>query len=286
MIQSLFGPLRRTWVFEGEARFSVCVRIVVNDDAMRVAMLEKNGDRGWFALDGDRARRFDGSPFEGARLGSHEIQWSAADLRAPVRPSKIVCIGRNYAAHAKELGNEPPKEPLLFLKAPSSIAGPGDAIVLPKESERVEHEAELGVVIGRRGRRIAREQALDAVYGYTCVCDVTARDLQKKDGQWTRAKGFDTFCPVGPWIETELNPADLSVRCLVDGVEKQSGRTSQMIFDIPTLISYVSAVMTLEPGDLLVTGTPEGVGPLAPGNRLVVAIEGIGELSVGVVGSS
>jgi 2-keto-4-pentenoate hydratase/2-oxohepta-3-ene-1,7-dioic acid hydratase in catechol pathway len=252
---------------------------------MRVAMLEKNGDRGWFALDGDRARRFDGSPFEGARPGSIEIAWSPADLRAPVRPSKIVCIGRNYAAHAKELGNEPPKEPLLFLKAPSSIIGPGGAVVLPKESERVDHEAELGVVIGDRIRRISREHAMKAVFGYTCVCDVTARDLQKKDGQWSRAKGFDTFCPVGPWIETELDPSDLAVGCTVDGEVRQSGRTSQMIFDIPTLIAYASAAMTLEPGDLLVTGTPEGVGPLAAGNRLVVSIEGIGELAVGVVGT-
>lgn len=253
---------------------------------MRVAVLEKNGDKGWFALDGDRARRFDGSPFEGGRLGSIEIAWSPADLRAPVRPSKIVCIGRNYAAHAKELGNEVPKEPLLFIKPPSSIVGPGGAIVLPKESERVEHEAELGVVIGQRVRRVAREQALAAVYGYTCVCDVTARDLQKKDVQFTRAKGFDTFCPVGPWIETELDPSDLSVKCIIDGVEKQHGRTSQMIFDVPTLIAYVSSVMTLEPGDLLVTGTPEGVGPLAAGNHVIVAVEGIGELGIGVVGSS
>ena len=253
---------------------------------MRVAVLEKNGDKGWFALEGDRARRFDGSPFEGARLGSIEIPWSAADLRAPVRPSKIVCVGRNYAAHAKELGNDVPKEPLLFFKPPSSVIGPGGAVVLPKESERVEHEAELGVVIGRRIRRVAREHAMTAVYGYTCVCDVTARDLQKKDGQWTRAKGFDTFCPVGPWIETELDPADLAVKCVVDGAERQSGRTSQMIFDIATLISYVSAAMTLEPGDLVVTGTPEGVGPLAPGNKVVVSVEGIGELGFGVVGGT
>jgi 2-keto-4-pentenoate hydratase/2-oxohepta-3-ene-1,7-dioic acid hydratase in catechol pathway len=255
---------------------------------MRVAVLEKNGDKGWFALDADtsRARRFDGAPWDGARLGSIEIPWSSADLRAPVRPSKVVCIGRNYVAHAKELGNEPPKEPLLFLKAPSSVIGPGEAIVLPKESERVEHEAELGVVIGRRVRKVAREQALEAVYGYTCVCDVTARDLQKKDGQWTRAKGFDTFCPVGPWIETELDPKDLSVKCIVDGAERQSGRTSQMIFDVATLIAYASSVMTLEPGDLLVTGTPEGVGPLQPGNKVTIAIEGIGELGIGVIGSS
>ena len=252
---------------------------------MRVAVLEKNGDKGWFALDGDRARRFDGSPFEGARLGSIEIAWSSADLRAPVRPSKIVCVGRNYAAHAKELGNEVPKEPLLFFKPPSSVVGPGGAVVLPKESERVEHEAELGVVIGRRVRRVAREQAMAAVYGYTCVCDVTARDLQKRDGQWTRAKGFDTFCPVGPWIETELDPSDLAVTCTVDGAVRQSGRTSQMIFDVASLVAYVSAAMTLEPGDLLVTGTPEGVGPLEPGNKLIVSVEGIGELGVGVVGT-
>ena len=253
---------------------------------MRVAMLEKNGDRAWFALDGDRARRFDGSPFEGARLGSIEITWSPADLRAPVRPSKIVCVGRNYAGHAKELGNEVPKEPLLFLKAPSSVIGPGGAIVLPKESERVEHEAELGIVIGRRVKRASREEALGSVYGYTCVNDVTARDLQKRDGQWSRAKGFDTFCPVGPWIETELDPKDLRVQCIVDGKTTQDGRTSQMVFDPAFLVSYVSSIMTLEPGDLIATGTPEGVGPIAPGNLVTVAIENLGELSVGVVANA
>ena len=253
---------------------------------MRVAVLEKNGDRGWFALEGDRARRFDGDPFAGARLGSIEIAWSSADLRAPVRPSKIVCVGRNYAAHAKELGNEVPAEPLLFLKPPSSIIGPGEAVVVPKESERVEHEAELGVVIGRRVRRVAREQAMSVVYGYTCACDVTARDIQKREVQFTRAKSFDTFCPVGPWIETDLDPSDLAVRCTVDGAVRQDGRTKQMIFDIPTLIAFASSVMTLEPGDILLTGTPSGVGPLVAGNRAVIAIEGIGELGVGVVGSS
>lgn len=253
---------------------------------MRVAVLEKNGDKGWFALDGDRARRFGGAPFEGARLGSIEITWSPADLRTPVRPSKIVCVGRNYAAHAKELGHEVPQEPLLFFKPPSSITGPGGAVVLPKESGRVEHEAELGIVIGRRVRRVAREQAMAAVYGYTCVCDVTARDLQKKDGQWTRAKGFDTFCPVGPWIETALDPSDLEVKCVVDGEVRQLGRTSQMIFDVAALISYVSAVMTLEPGDLVVTGTPSGVGPLAPGNKVAVSVEGVGELAFGVIGGA
>lgn len=252
---------------------------------MRIARLEQqNGHRGWFALEGDRARLFDGSPFDGGKPTSTEVVWSTADLRAPVAPSKIICVGRNYAAHAKELGNEVPKEPLLFFKPPSSVIGPGGAVVLPPESERVEHESELGVVIGQRIRRGDRERAKAAIYGYTCVCDVTARDLQKKDGQWARAKGFDTFCPVGPWIETELDPTDIAVSCHVDEALRQSGRTSQMIFDIPTLIAHISAAMTLEPGDLVVTGTPEGVGPLAAGNRVVVAVEGIGELAFGVVG--
>jgi 2-keto-4-pentenoate hydratase/2-oxohepta-3-ene-1,7-dioic acid hydratase in catechol pathway len=250
---------------------------------VRIAVLEKDGRRSWYALEGDRARRFDASPFEGGVVSGEPSPWTEAELRAPVRPTKIVCIGRNYAAHAKELGNEVPAEPLMFFKPPSSIIGPGEAVVLRAESEKVEHEAELGVVIGKRASRITRDEVSGVVFGYTCVCDVTARDLQKKDGQWSRAKGFDTFCPVGPWIETDLDATDLSVRCIVDGVVRQDGRTSQMMFDVPALISYVSRAFTLEPGDLVVTGTPEGVGPLVAGNRLTVAIERIGELTVNVV---
>jgi 2-keto-4-pentenoate hydratase/2-oxohepta-3-ene-1,7-dioic acid hydratase in catechol pathway len=250
---------------------------------MRIAMLEKDGRRSWYALEGARARRFAGSPFEGGTVEGDLVPWVEAELRAPVRPSKIVCIGRNYAAHAKELGNEVPKEPLMFFKPPSSIIGPAESVVLRAESEKVEHEGELGVVIGKRASRVSRDDALSYVFGYTCVNDVTARDLQKKDGQWSRAKGFDTFCPVGPWIETDLDPRDLLVQCLVDGVVRQEGRTSQMMFDVPTLIAYVSRAFTLEPGDLIATGTPEGVGPLAPGNRVTVAIEKLGELTVGVV---
>ena len=249
---------------------------------MRIARLEKDGRTGWYALEGARARRFAGSPFEGGVAESDLVPWTDAELRAPVRPSKIVCIGRNYAAHAKELGNEVPAEPLMFLKPPSAIIGPGESVVLRAESEKVEHEAELGVVIGKRASRVTRGEALSYVFGYTCVNDVTARDLQKKDGQWSRAKGFDTFCPVGPWIETDLDPSDLSVRCLVDGALKQDGRTSQMMFDVPALIAYISRAFTLEPGDLIATGTPEGISPLAPGNRVTVAIEKIGELTVGV----
>jgi len=257
---------------------------------MRIAVLERNGLRSWYALEGTNARRFTASPFEGGVLETapgadreKELSpWTENELRAPVRPSKIVCVGRNYAAHAKELGNEVPAEPLLFFKPPSSIIGPGESVVLRAESDKVEHEAELGVVIGKRATRVSREDALGYVFGYTCVNDVTARDLQKKDGQWARAKGFDTFCPVGPWIETDLDPSDLRVQCLVDGAVRQDGRTSQMMFDVATLIAYVSRVFTLEPGDLIATGTPEGVGPLAAGNRVTVAIEKLGELTVSV----
>jgi 2-keto-4-pentenoate hydratase/2-oxohepta-3-ene-1,7-dioic acid hydratase in catechol pathway len=249
---------------------------------MRIARLEKDGQEAFYALEGDAARRFAGSPFQGAQPLGAPIAWSAADLRAPVTPSKIICVGRNYAAHAKELGNEVPKEPLLFWKPPSSVIGPGGVVELPPESERVEHEGELVVVIGKRVRRVPRERAMEAVFGYTCACDVTARDLQKKDGQWTRAKGFDTFCPIGPWIETSLDPKDVRVQCLVDGAVRQDGRTSAMIFDVATVVAYASNAFTLEPGDVILTGTPDGVGPLAAGNTLTVAVEGIGELVVSV----
>ena len=249
---------------------------------MRIAVLEKDGRRSWYALEGGRARRFTSSPFDGGTVEGDLVSWTEAELRAPVQPSKIVCIGRNYAAHAKEMGNEVPKEPLMFFKPPSSIIGPGETVILRTESEKVEHEGELAVVIGKRCARVTREEALSYVLGYTCANDVTARDLQKKDGQWSRAKGFDTFCPVGPWIETDLDPSDLSIQCSVDGLIRQDGRTSMMMFDVPSLIAYVSRAFTLEPGDLILTGTPEGVGPLTPGNKVTVTIEKIGELTVSV----
>jgi 2-keto-4-pentenoate hydratase/2-oxohepta-3-ene-1,7-dioic acid hydratase in catechol pathway len=251
-------------------------------DEMRIARLEKNGDEAFYALEDGVARRFSGAPWGGAAPDGPPVPFSPAELRAPVRPSKIICVGRNYAAHAKELGHDVPKEPLLFLKPPSSVIGPGGVVELPPESERVEHEAELTVVIGKRVRRVPREDAMAAVFGYTCACDVTARDLQKKDGQWSRAKGFDTFCPVGPWIETALDPRDIQVKCVVDGAVRQDGRTSAMIFDVATVIAYASNAFTLEPGDLILTGTPEGVGPLVAGSAMTVSIEGIGELSVRV----
>ncbi|MCE7891826.1 MAG: fumarylacetoacetate hydrolase family protein [Myxococcales bacterium] len=201
---------------------------------------------------------------------------------SPAAPTKIVCVGRNYGAHARELGNEVPKEPLLFMKPPSSLLAPDGTVFLPPESERVEHEAELAVVIGTQGRRIPVARALDHVFGYTIACDVTARDLQKKDGQWTRAKGFDGFCPLGPEVVQGVDPGALGVRLRVNGQARQDGNTRDMVFDVATLVAHVSNVMTLEPGDLILTGTPEGVGPLVAGDRVEVEIDGIGVLRFGV----
>jgi 2-keto-4-pentenoate hydratase/2-oxohepta-3-ene-1,7-dioic acid hydratase in catechol pathway len=189
------------------------------------------------------------------------------------RPSKIVCVGRNYAAHARELGNEVPARPLIFLKPPSSIIGPGDPIVRPPESARVEHEAEIGVVLGRRCRHVAVADALAYVAGYRALNDVTARDLQRSDGQWTRAKGFDTFCPIGPLATADVaDPAELEVTCRVDGRLRQHGRAGDMTFPIPFLVHVISGIMTLEPGDIIATGTPDGVGPLEVGNEVVVEV--------------
>jgi len=200
-----------------------------------------------------------------------------------VTPSKVVAIGRNYAAHAAELGNDVPERPLIFLKAPSSIVGPGESILLPPDSGRVEHEAELAVVIGRRCRHVHPRDALSYVAGYTVLNDVTARDLQRADGQFARAKGFDTFCPIGPWVETSPDPSNLRVWCTVrraggEPEQRQDGRTPQMVFDVPTLVAAVSRVMSLEPGDVIATGTPEGVGLLRDGDEVVVGVDGIGAL--------
>jgi 2-keto-4-pentenoate hydratase/2-oxohepta-3-ene-1,7-dioic acid hydratase in catechol pathway len=230
-------------------------------------------------LDGDSVRRISGAPWSEWSATGHSFALSAVCLAAPVVPNKIVCVGRNYAAHAAELGNDVPKEPLIFLKPPTSIVGSSQAIVLTKYSQRVEHEGELGLVIGRRCSHLSdHDNALNYVLGYTCVNDVTARDLQKSDVQFTRAKGFDTFCPVGPHIETELLPDDLLVETLVNGNLRQSGRTSLMVFPPAFLVRWISRMMTLEPGDLIATGTPAGVGPLTGGDVVEVRIAGIGVL--------
>jgi 2-keto-4-pentenoate hydratase/2-oxohepta-3-ene-1,7-dioic acid hydratase in catechol pathway len=200
------------------------------------------------------------------------------------RPGKIVCVGRNYVEHAAELGNVVPERPLLFLKPPSAVIPDGEPIVLPLESQRVEHEGEIGLILGARLRHAREEDVFDAVAGITCVNDVTARDLQKTDGQWTRAKGFDTFCPVGPRVVPlgEL-VEELEVLCRVNGAQRQSGRAADMAFGIPRLLAYISAVMTLEPGDLVATGTPAGVGPLEAGDVVEVEIPGVGVLANPVV---
>ena len=226
-------------------------------------------------------------PFEEIRYTGK--RWALPDVRllAPIFSSKVVCVGRNYVEHAAELGNEVPKEPLIFLKPSTSVIGPNDAIRLPPQSRQVEHEAELAVVIGvgpGPARRLDRAAAEKVIFGYTCANDVTARDLQKKDGQWTRAKGFDSFCPLGPWIVTGLDVSDLEVRCEVGppgavAEVRQLGRTKDMVFDVATLVSYVSHVMTLLPGDVILTGTPAGVGPLAAGDAVTVRVEGVGDLT-------
>jgi 2-keto-4-pentenoate hydratase/2-oxohepta-3-ene-1,7-dioic acid hydratase in catechol pathway len=206
---------------------------------------------------------------------------SATDLLPPVTPSKIVCVGRNYREHAQELGNEVPAEPLLFFKPPSSLLRPGGTILLPAASTHVDHEGELALVIGARASNLQPDADLRSVIrGYTLANDVTARDLQKKDGQWTRAKGFDTFCPVGPWISNEVDPASgLIIEARVNGELRQCGSTADFIFSIPQLLAYITAAITLEPGDLVLTGTPSGVGPLAPGDRVDVSITGLGTLT-------
>jgi 2-keto-4-pentenoate hydratase/2-oxohepta-3-ene-1,7-dioic acid hydratase in catechol pathway len=196
-----------------------------------------------------------------------------------VQPSKIICVGRNYVAHAKELGNEVPKQPMLFFKPPSALIGPGESINLPPESRQVEFESEIGVVIGTRMRNADQDEAERGIDGFTCVNDVTARDLQKTDGQWGRAKGFDTFCPVGPTVGKNLDWRALEIIGRVNGTERQRGRAADMVFSIPALVSYISGIMTLEPGDLIATGTPAGVGPLVDGDIVEVEIPGVGVLS-------
>jgi 2-keto-4-pentenoate hydratase/2-oxohepta-3-ene-1,7-dioic acid hydratase in catechol pathway len=223
-------------------------------------------------------------PFAPHQPTGETVPLEGLELLAPVIPSKIVCVGRNYADHASEMGNDVPAEPLLFLKPATSVIGPGQPIVHPGDlSDEVHHEAELAVVIGRVLSRVTPEQARLGIYGFTAANDVTARDLQRGDGQWTRAKGFDTFCPLGPAIATDIDPHDVRVRCLVDGEVRQDGSTRDLVFDVPTLVSYISQVMTLLPTDVVLTGTPAGVGPLRPGQTVRVEIDGIGVLENPVV---
>lgn len=249
---------------------------------VRIVRYAANNGPQWGVLAEDGLiRALRGDPYGRWEPGPEVGKLAATPLLAPVAPSKILCVGRNYPAHAAEHNAEVPPEPLLFFKPPSAVIGPEAPILLPPQSQQVEYEAEMAVVIGRRCRNVQPEEAWAYVWGVTCANDVTARDLQRRDGQWTRAKGFDTFCPVGPWVVTGLSAADvadLEVVCRVNGEVRQRGRTSEMVFSPAHLIAYASAAMTLEPGDLFLTGTPAGVGPLHPGDVVEVEIEGIGVL--------
>jgi 2-keto-4-pentenoate hydratase/2-oxohepta-3-ene-1,7-dioic acid hydratase in catechol pathway len=239
----------------------------------------------WGVLEGDRrVLKASGTPFVDLEPTGEVGSLDDVKLLAPVVPTKIICVGRNYREHAAELGNPVPEEPLLFLKPPSAIVGPGADVVYPALSRRVDYEAELVVVIGRTAHRVSRADAWSVVGGYTCGNDVTARDIQKSDGQWTRGKGFQTFCPLGPWVETDFDPSDVRVVSTVNDETRQDGRTRDMIFDIPFLIEYTSRFTRLEPGDVIMTGTPEGVGPVEVGDTMTVHVTGLGSLTNKVVG--
>lgn len=230
-------------------------------------------------IEGENVVEISGVPWGQWSRGSHSSRLSDVRLLAPVEPSKIVCVGRNYAAHAAEMGNEVPKEPLIFLKPPSSIIGPEEPIILTKYSQSVEHEGELALVIGRRCVRLSdAEDALSYLLGYTCLNDVSARDIQKSDVQFTRGKGFDTFCPIGPHIETVLDPTNVLVETYVNGARRQSGATSLMIYPSAFLVRWISRMMTLLPGDVIATGTPAGVGPIVAGDTVEVRVAGVGVL--------
>jgi 2-keto-4-pentenoate hydratase/2-oxohepta-3-ene-1,7-dioic acid hydratase in catechol pathway len=255
------------------ARFSV-------GDRVAFGVVEEAGVG---SIDGPLVAPIPGHPF--GPIEPSDVRVPLADVRllAPVLPSKVIGVGRNYADHAQELGNEVPAEPMLFLKPSTSVIGPSDGIVYPRQSSDVQHEAELAVVIGRLCREVPRERVADVVLGYTCGNDVTARDLQKTDGQWARAKGFDSFCPLGPWIETDLEPSDVAITCTVGEELRQAGRTKQMVHDVAALVSYISEAFTLLPGDVILTGTPAGVAQLSVGDEVAVSVEGIGTLTNRVV---
>ena len=243
-----------------------------------IRYIREDGLPQWGWILEDQVGMVHGDLFNQYQRAEAALPLESTRLLASVTPSKIICVGRNYDAHAQEFGNELPEIPLLFFKPPSSIIGPGEAILLPPQSERVEHEAELAVVIGRRGRSITTDEAKDYIFGYTVANDVTARDLQRSDLLWTRAKGFDTFCPVGPWIETDFDPADALVTCHVNGEMRQMASTRDMAFTVRQLIAFASSIMTLEPGDLILTGTPAGVSQVFSGDLIEVKIDGIGTL--------
>lgn len=243
---------------------------------IRYRMGEDTPRFGW--LHQNQVGMIEGDPFGNFRRLEATIPLENVRILAPIQPSKIICVGHNYVSHAKEHQVEVPEYPLIFLKPSTTIINPGDLIVLPPQSQQVEHEAELAVIIGKSARWIPPEEATSVIFGYTIANDVTARDLQKRDGQWTRSKGFDTFCPLGPWVETEFDPADSMITCYVNDDMRQMASTRDMVFSIRQLIAFITSIMTLLPGDIILTGTPAGVGPLFPGDIVKITIEGLGTL--------
>ena len=242
---------------------------------------EIEGRRVYGRVDGDSVIILSGPFWRDHEETGETVAREKVQLLCPVEPTKIVCVGLNYHKHVaqSQSATEAPKSPVLFMKPPSSLIGPGDAIIYPDNCDRVDYEAELAVVIGRRGHKIPPDEVEKHVFGYTCLNDVTARHIQKSDGQWTRGKGFDTFCPVGPHIVAGIDASDLKVEAYLNGTQKQSGRTSEMIFPIPDLISFISGIMTLEPGDVISTGTPEGIDPMQLGDTIEIRVEKIGSLT-------
>ena len=250
----------------------------VHDGEVAFGVVEAGGGEPDGEEPGLHVAEIAGHPFGTVTFTGVRHPLDGVKLLAPVLPSKVVAIGKNYAAHASEMGGEVPEQPLIFLKPSTAVTGSGDNIAYPPSSQRVDYEGELAIVIGRLCRDVPEERAAEVVFGYTCANDVTARDQQKTDGQWSRAKGYDSFCPLGPWIETDLDIADLQVTTTLNGELKQDGRTSSIVHKLPKLIAYITSCMTLLPGDVILTGTPEGVGPMSIGDEVAVEIEGIGRL--------
>ncbi len=250
---------------------------------MRIARFSIGDEVDFGVVEGDEVAPITGHPFAPFTFTGYRYALAEVRLLAPILPSKVVAIGRNYAEHAAEMGGQVTSEPMIFLKPSTAVVGTGDAIAYPASSQRVDFEGELAVVMGRISRDVPAAQALEMVLGYTCANDVTARDQQQTDGQWSRAKGYDTFCPLGPWIETQLDPGDLGIVTTVNGETRQDARTSQLVTPVPELIEYITRVMTLLPGDVILTGTPAGVGPVAVDDTIEITIEGIGALSNRVV---
>ena len=252
---------------------------------MKLARFQTDGKVLSGRVEGDSIVEMAGPGLSGCAAAGRSHPLASVKLLAPAVPSKVVCVGLNYLDHAREFGKKVPEDPCLFIKPDTSVIGPDDAIVCPKMSRRVDYEAELGIVIGRTLHDASPAEARRAILGYTCVNDVTARDLQEKDGQWTRSKSFDTFCPIGPWITDEVEPDDLEIELLLNGQRRQHSRTSQFACKTADLVSFISRVMTLKPGDVIATGTPAGIGPMQPGDVVEVRIEGIGTLRNSVTGA-